>query len=74
MRPSSLALLPLAAGLTGAVLGLTVPQTAAAEKLPVDCSGKYTDCFERKLCTKYNAEHACVERTTEYWHYYLSKP
>jgi hypothetical protein len=76
MRFTSLTLLPLAGGLAGAALGLTVPQVAQAEKerLPVECSGRYTDCFERKLCTRYNSEHACIERTTEMWHYYPTKP
>jgi hypothetical protein len=74
MRLASLALLPLVGGLTGAALGLMTPDTAVAEKLPVDCSGRYTDCFERKLCTRYNAEHNCTERTTEIWHWYATAP
>lgn len=76
MRFPSLSLLPLAGGLAGAVLGLTVPQVLKAEKarLPVECSGRYTDCFERRVCTKWNSEHACVERTTEIWHYYATRP
>lgn len=71
MRLTSLALFPLVGGLTGAALGLMTPQVAAAEKLPVDCSGRYTDCFERKQCTKY-VEHQCTERTTEFWYWYYT--
>lgn len=75
MRFPSLALIPLAGGLTGALIGLSVPQTVQAEKrLPVECSGRYTDCFERRVCSRYNSDHECIERITEIWHYYPTKP
>ena len=71
MRFRSLALIPLLGGILGATLALTLPSTAVAEKLPVDCSGRKTSCFERRQCTRYNSDHQCVERTTDfrYWYY-----
>jgi hypothetical protein len=72
MRISSLALIPLASGLTAAVLSLAAPQKVQAEKLPVDCSGRYKDCFERRQCTLYNQDHRCIQRTTDMWYYYYT--
>lgn len=74
MRISSLALIPLVGAITGVAIAVATPQPVAAEKLPVDCSGRYTDCFEQRQCTKYNAEHVCTERTVLIWHWYYSAP
>jgi hypothetical protein len=69
----SLAFAPLLAGALGATVALATPRPAAAEKLPVDCSGRRSSCYERRQCTRY-VEHVCVERTTEYWYWYFSEP
>jgi hypothetical protein len=71
MRIRSLALVPLLGGVLGAALALTVPRTAVAEKLPVDCSGRRTSCFERRTCTQW-VDHVCTERTTEFWYWYFN--
>ncbi len=69
MRVRHLALLPVVAGVLTSALALFAPATAAAEKLPVDCSGRRTSCFEQRTCSRWDA-HQCVERTTEYWYWY----
>jgi hypothetical protein len=71
MRFRSLALVPLLGGALGATLALAVPRTMVAEKLPVDCSGRRTSCFERRTCTRW-VDHNCTERTTDYWYWYFS--
>lgn len=72
MRIRPLALLPVLVGIVSTALALTVAQPAAAEKLPVDCSGRRASCYERRSCTLYSS-HVCTERTTEYWYWYYSE-
>ena len=59
----------LLAVLLGGMLGLVGPRTAAAEKLPVDCSGRRSDCFSQRVCTQW-IDHVCYEITTSKWYWY----
>lgn len=72
MHVRSLTLAPILGGALGAALALAAPRPAAAEKLPVDCSGRRASCFERRTCTQWT-DHNCTERTTEYWYWYYSE-
>ncbi len=72
MRTRHLAVLPHMAGLLTTALALVVPRPAAAEKLPVDCSGRRASCYEKRSCTLWS-DHVCTERTTEYWYWYYSE-
>ncbi len=53
----------------GAALALLHPTTAAAEKLPVDCSGRRSDCTSVRNCTQWQ-DHVCYEYTTNFWYWY----
>lgn len=53
----------------GAVLGLVGPRNAAAEKLPVDCSGGRADCYIYRVCSEW-VNHRCMEIDTRYWYWY----
>jgi hypothetical protein len=53
----------------GAVLGLVEPGKAQAEKLPVDCSGRKSDCTTVRNCTQW-VNHVCHEYTTNLWYWY----
>jgi len=55
--------------LIGAAIALGSPPPVAAEKLPVDCSGRVSECFKNTTCTEW-VDHGCRERTTEYWYWY----
>lgn len=55
--------------LLGAVLALAGPPNAAAEKLPVDCSGRRSECFTQRTCTQW-IDHVCYEITTSKWYWY----
>lgn len=53
----------------GGVLAALSPSPAEAEKLPVDCSGRKTDCTTIRNCTKW-VDHVCYEYTTNFWYWY----
>jgi hypothetical protein len=59
----------LLAVLIGSILGLAGPRRAAAQKLPVDCSGRRSDCFTQRNCTQW-LDHVCYEISTSYWYWY----
>ncbi len=70
MKPSCRVLaFSLLSILLGAVLGIGSPGTARAEKTPVDCSGRRSDCYTYRSCTEW-ADHRCLEITTRYWYWY----
>ncbi len=58
----------LSFGLGGA-LALAHPNAAQAEKLPVDCSGRFSTCTTIRNCTQW-VDHVCYEFTTDYWYWY----
>lgn len=53
----------------GAVLSLTGTGQASAQKLPVDCSGRKTDCTSVRTCSEWH-DHVCYEYTTSLWYWY----
>jgi hypothetical protein len=59
----------LASALVGAALGVVLPGRAQAEKLPVDCSGRNTACFDYRTCSWW-VNHECWQWTTQYWYWY----
>jgi hypothetical protein len=70
MRHSrNIAAAALFAALAAGTLTLARPTPAAAEKTPVDCSGRRTDCFLRKECTQWIG-HTCYEYTSRMWYWY----
>lgn len=64
----SLLLAVLSLGL-GAGFAFFGPSTAQAEKLPVDCSGRKSDCTSVRNCTQW-LDHVCYEYTTNFWYWY----
>jgi hypothetical protein len=71
MTPSRrIAAISLLSIMLGAVLGLGSPKAAQAEKLPVDCSGRRTDCFSSRTCTEW-VDHRCIEITSRFWYWYF---
>jgi hypothetical protein len=70
MKPSfKVAAVSLLSMLLGAVLGVGNPRAAQAQKLPVDCSGRKSDCHTQRNCTQWSA-HTCYEFTTNKWYWY----
>ncbi len=55
--------------LLGAIAGLGGPRNAAAQKLPVDCSGRKSDCTTVRTCSEWH-EHVCYEYTSNMWYWY----
>lgn len=53
----------------GAVLGLVGPHKATAQKLPVDCSGRRSECTTIRSCSEWH-DHVCYEITTSIWYWY----
>jgi hypothetical protein len=53
----------------GAVLSLAGTSRASAQKLPVDCSGRKSDCTTVRSCTEWH-EHVCYEYTANMWYWY----
>lgn len=70
MKPNRRAIaFALLSVLLGAIAGLAGPRKAEAEKLPVDCSGRKTDCKLVKGCTEWH-DHVCYEYTSNMWYWY----
>jgi hypothetical protein len=53
----------------GGALGLAGPSPAAAQKLPVDCSGRRSDCTTVRVCSEWH-DHVCWEYTSSFWYWY----
>ncbi|HWA55977.1 MAG TPA: hypothetical protein VG692_01925 [Gemmatimonadales bacterium] len=62
-------LLSAAALVAGGALALIQPTSAQAEKTPVDCSGRRTECTTIRNCTEWH-DHVCYELTTSFWYWY----
>ncbi len=60
------------AGTALAVLaGLFVrPAPLNAQKLPVDCSGRATECYTHRTCAEWVQNNRCLEYHTEVWRWY----
>ncbi|MFN8651746.1 MAG: hypothetical protein U0133_07570 [Gemmatimonadales bacterium] len=55
----------------GGTVALVHPSTAEAEKLPVDCSGRFSTCTTIRSCSEWH-DHICYEYTTDYWYWYFT--
>ncbi len=69
MRFRQLALIPAAGLLAGTAIAGLAPRPAQAEKLPVDCSGRKTSCYEQRSCSQW-INHVCYEYTSYFWQWY----
>jgi hypothetical protein len=70
MTPARKFFITILSSLTlGASLGLADPSSAAAQKLPVDCSGRKSECTTVRVCSEWH-DHGCWEYTTSFWYWY----
>lgn len=70
MKPTRRAIaFSLLSVLLGAIAGLGGARNAAAQKLPVDCSGRKSECALIKNCYQWY-DHVCYAYETRLWYWY----